>query len=141
MLQRAALYTFSIASVVLFAISAVAAYRTPPLQHREISNSLPSNSTILWDNYLELAGYHMVKQEYPTAITTANKAIAILPREPGGYWYRAIAHLESGHKDKAISDLKTILEFQPQHANAQALLQELAPAPPSSIVAPGNWRK
>src|SRR5690606_314352 len=92
-LQRVALYTLSSITAILFAISTLAAYRTPPLQQNEIPATLPSSSTILWDNYLELAGYHIVKQNYPQAIATADKAIAILPGEPGGYWYRAIAHL------------------------------------------------
>lgn len=123
--RGAAAYTLVGCTVVLLVLSTVAAVRTPAIPRDQLTGKLPKGSTILWDNYLELCGYYMVRGEFAKAIASADKAIAILPEEPGGYWYKALAHLNNNQWEDARKSADKVLALNPDHVNARALLSEL----------------
>src|SRR5690606_26990125 len=100
-----------------------AAVRTPPVADAALQARLGRSSAILWDNYIELAGYHMMREEYPAAIAVAEKAIAMRPEAPTAYWYKGMAMLQSGNAAQAADLFETVLRLDPNHHNAGELIE------------------
>jgi tetratricopeptide (TPR) repeat protein len=55
----------------------------------------------------------------------AEKTIAVAPRFPGGYLWRAITEISHNSPDKAEADMKTAISNAPQSAQAYLMLGEL----------------
>lgn len=123
--------------IVLQGIVGVAALRTPA-QSEEVIAATESESKILWDNYNELAGYYLVKAEWTEAEQIAEMAIALRPEAFTGYWYKGMAQLQSGQLAEARASFAKVVELNPQHHNANAILEDidraLKPVPASVVV-------
>ncbi len=111
-------------ATLLIALIAVAAARTPPL-NADTRVQFAMNSSILWDNYAELAGYHLTRQEFIQADKAARKAISIRKDGPAAYWYSGIALLNLGKETEAAGRFRQVLDLNPAHSGARDLLKQL----------------
>jgi tetratricopeptide (TPR) repeat protein len=73
----------------------------------------------------ELARIATLRGDMSLLSDVAEKTIAVAPRFPGGYIWRAIAELSHNSPDKAEADLKTAISNAPQSAQAYLLLGDL----------------
>lgn len=110
--------------VVVITWVAVAAVRTPALDPR-VRAQFGTQSLILWDNYTELAGYHLSRGEFLEADAAARKAITIRHDGPAAYWYSGIALLNLGRETEAAQQFRQVLRFNPSHPGAQQFLTQL----------------
>nr|WP_279537909.1 tetratricopeptide repeat protein [Paenibacillus turpanensis] len=58
------------------------------------------------------------------AVATLQQAIALDPLLTEAYLLQALAHRQLGNYAEAVSTLKELLKFDPQHAEAKSLLSE-----------------
>ncbi len=115
-------------ALVLSAWVGVAAARTTPLSPDALARA-GREPAILWDNYVELAHYHVVRKEYEGAKSAALRALAIRPGTPTPWWYLALASYESGDRRGAEEAARRVLAANPSHPGALDLLARLDRAP------------
>jgi hypothetical protein len=101
----------------------LAAFRTPAISNADMVTKLGSSSGILWDNYVELANYYLVKRDFPAARMSAEKAISMRPEVSTGYWYRAMAELHGSDPTAAAKDFRMVMKLDPNHANAEKMAE------------------
>ncbi|HLO50040.1 MAG TPA: hypothetical protein VK211_16605 [Kamptonema sp.] len=68
--------------------------------------SIPSNPTIVADDFVALAANAIEVKDYRNAIYQANKAIDLNPNQAEAYFLRGQAKLELGEREGAIADLE-----------------------------------
>jgi tetratricopeptide (TPR) repeat protein len=73
----------------------------------------------------ELARVATQRGDMSLLTDVAEKTIAVAPRFPGGYMWRAIAEISRNAPDKAEEDLKTAIKNAPQSAQAYLVLGDL----------------
>jgi hypothetical protein len=110
------------ASLILTCAVLVAAARTPPLDPATLPANMRATSGILWDNYVELAYYELVRGDFAEAETAARRAIDVRDNHPTAWWYLAVATLEQGRPAQAAEAAQRVLEMNPDHAGARRML-------------------
>jgi len=73
----------------------------------------------------ELARVATQKGDMSLLTDVAEKTIAVAPRFPGGYLWRAVAELSHNTPDKAEADIKTAITNAPQSAQGYLMLGDL----------------
>lgn len=61
-------------------------------------------------------------KDYAQARASFDKYIAIYPKKPAGYYYRALAQFRQGQLDLAYRDLQVAVDLQPRDWDSQVLL-------------------
>lgn len=110
------------ASLILTCAVLAAAARTPPLDRSKLPENLRATSGILWDNYVELAYYELVRRDFAAAETAARRAIDVRANHPTAWWYLAVATLEQGRPAQAAEAAQRVLEMNPEHPGARQML-------------------
>ncbi len=113
---------------VLAAWVGIAASRTPPMPEESLARA-GRQPGILWDNYVELAHYHVVRKDYEGAKAAALRALAIRPGTPTPLWYLALAAHDAGHEAEAAEAAARVLEINPGHPGASGLMAKLKAKP------------
>ncbi|HET6431059.1 tetratricopeptide repeat protein [Dyella sp.] len=68
------------------------------------------------------ADLYMTEQRYPQAEMAFSRALQVQPDDPGLLYGRGLAYAESGDIDRAVSDLRRLLELRPADVDASNAL-------------------
>jgi len=110
------------ASLILTCAVLAAAARTPPLDPTMLPPNMRASSGILWDNFVELAYYELVRGDFSEAESAARRAIDIRENHPTPWWYLAVATLEQGRPAQAAEAAQRVLDMNPDHPGARRML-------------------
>lgn len=95
-----------------------------------------SKAVIVWEKHKDLrfafyrrAETHIAKGDHNSALTDANRSLALDPKADYGYYLRGKAYVLAGKKDLAIADFKKTLELYPNSKIAKEELAKLGAQP------------
>jgi len=93
-------------SLGFLGIALTVALAAPTVTLAEEPLSIPSNPTIVADDFVALAANAMEAKDYRNVIYQANKAIDLNPSQAEAYFLRGQAKLQLGERESAIADLE-----------------------------------
>lgn len=108
----------------LVALVTVAGVRTPPERNPVLLEMVRSSSGILWDNYIELAYYEIMRERPLRAERAARKALAIRPGHYSSHWYLGVALRDQGRHAEAAQAFQEVLRLNPGHPMARSARDE-----------------
>ncbi|MBU6246965.1 MAG: tetratricopeptide repeat protein [Xanthomonadaceae bacterium] len=68
------------------------------------------------------ADLYMTEQRYPQAEAAFSRALQVVPDDPGLLYGRGLAYAESGRIDRAVADLRRLLQLRPNDVDASNAL-------------------
>lgn len=105
-------------AALLAAVTGVAALRTPAERNPAVLEIVRRSPGILWDNYIELAYYEIMKERPREAEKAARKAQQIRPNHYSNFWYLATALRDQGRYQEAVEAYDQVLKLHPSHPSA-----------------------
>jgi hypothetical protein len=121
-------------AAVTLAITTISALRTPKIEIDQSINKLGSASGILWDNYIELAYYELLRGRYEESRVAALEAVKLRPNHYAGWFNVGRAFYLGGNPTDARLAFEETLRLNPDHEISKQLLGKIA-----SGKAPAPW--